>query len=779
MAISSIIINAGFESGDSGWTKDSNWSIDTARSYTGLYAAGKGDSDPGTATIVNDNQALCAPGTVIKAQCFAFGVGRDGNRAGVILQWLDSGSAVIGTDFGNQSAYNSPGTWQLSAVTATAPAGTMYVRIGATGTSVSGGACQVDDFSWDYTSNRVATLTSPFNGSTYTTSQSILLKVNVTGTTPDITSVTYKDDATTLTTVVAPDYSYNLTALAAGSHIIVADVLLASGEVIVSNAATITVTAIIVPPITREFKASNTYSYLVGSSFSGLSSLMPLTARVTGVEVVVDYGFKALIRSSDIGMINSAGSNANVLFDIVNTGTIEAVLLSKDGSTYTTQGSGIVASVPIARSDFDITEEATSESKKWTVMTAAGEQATIGDATSLFGLPTIAASDFINKSLGLRFYPNLGTKPSYANDGDACIRFAIDKVRMRVYFDAGSAEYYFASPDKTEIIKGNLVSAEATGGDFETGDASGILQLDSTLTVTLGSQTWIGDDWTIHAATPPTDANQIGTVAARELNDGVGMSYNGLPSTQAIVDNRSRYEFITANFFAVKSLDSIYGVHGLERAFAFNGSNFYKIYTQKDETKDKPRHVAYHHGHLALGFDDGRLDLSVIGKPYSFDGSLGASEWSIGDAITGLLPLSGTILGVFGSKSIWGLNGTTVDNFGTQVLSPNIGAIEYTVADMGFPVYANAYGIYTLAQTQQYGDYLGTPMSQEVSPWLRPRLLRKYTSDKEVVVAWPVRAKNQYRLAFNDGYIMSMTLNAGGQEAPNFSFQQYNIGTDV
>jgi hypothetical protein len=131
------------------------------------------------------------------------------------------------------------------------------------------------------------------------------------------------------------------------------------------------------------------------------------------------------------------------------------------------------------------------------------------------------------------------------------------------------------------------------------------------------------------------------------------------------------------------------------------------------------------------------------------------------------------MLSIFCRKSIHALAGTTVDNFATQVLSPKIGAVEYTVTDMGFPVYANAYGIYTLAQTNQYGDYLGTPMSQDVSPWLRPRLVRKLTSPKEVVVAWPVRSKNQYRLAFSDGYVLTMTMNNGTQQAPTFSKQKY------
>jgi hypothetical protein len=780
--VSNVIANPGFELGDTLWTKGTSWRIsqNAGTQIEGQWLAQMNtdlDADASNSEILNENVVPVYPGRSITATCRVAGYGADGNVSAVLIEWLNSGMTRISTSVGNSSSNNSPGTWETSSVTAAAPAGAAYARIGAVGTSNSNGSTKVDAFSWNYVSDRDAELTSPADGATFTFGDSVLLKVTMSGTEPAVDNIVYYSDGVQIAEIVGTgSTSYNVTDLAVGTHDITATVTLVGGTEIELGPHEITISAVYVPPTTREFKASNAYTYFVGKNFSGLSKAMPLTALVTGVEVLLDYTTKMLIRSADEEVENVEGSNPNVIFDIAPTGTVEAVLLSEDVGTYTTQGSSITASIPFVRSAYDVEEEGTSEGKKWTVLNqTTGESMILGSETALFGQTSIAAADFLSRALAIRFYPNVTTIPTYADSGDACIRFFIDKLRVRIYFDAGSAEYYFASPDKTQIIKGNLVSSYVMDGDFETADAEGELQLNSELEVMDGTQTWIGDDWTIHAAYPPTDANQIGTVAARDAADGIGMRYNGLPSAAAVVENRSRYQFITANFFAVRQLDSIYGAHGLPRAFAYNGDFFYKIYTQPEAEKDQPRHVAYHHGHLALGFDDGRTDISVIGQPYNYDGALGASEWSIGDKVTGLLPLSGTILGIFGSKSIWGLNGTTVDNFSTQVITPNIGAIEYTVTDMGFPVYANAYGIYTLAQTQQYGDYLGTPMSQDISPWLRPRLVRKYTSDKEVVVAWPVRSKNQYRIAFADGYIMSMTLNAGQQSAPTFSFQQYNI----
>lgn len=779
--ISSVIANKDFELGDVGWVKTGGWSIVNGGGHSGPWCGhihtdvtGGGE----TSEMHNENCAPCAPGTSITLSASVVGFGANYNVAAVIIEWLDASFVRISTSNGNTSDPGSHSVWEISTVTGIAPPGTFYARAICYANTVKNGGISIDDVSWNFTNDRTITLTSPTDTATYTEGDSVLLSVNITGTTPGIEKVVYKDGATTITETLSPDYHFNTTTLAVGVHVITADLHLLGGTIITSNAATITIEAIPIVLITREFKASNAYTYLVASNFSGLSKAMPLTARVTGVEILVDYITKILVRSKDIGVADPMASNPNVLFDTINGGVVEAILLSGADSTFTSEGTTLTSPIALVHTDFDVTETSTSEGKKWTVFEqAAAGTVTVGGDTSLFGLTTIAATDFIGRSIGLRFKPIIIGKPAYADSGDACIRFNIDKVRLRIFFDAGSAEYFFASADKTQVIKGELVSADVDEGDYVTGDATGELQLRPELEIRDGTQTWIGDDWTIHAAYPPNDANQIGTVAIRTADDGIGMSYNGLPSTQAVVENRSRYVFITANFFAVKALDSIYGATGLPRAFAYNGDFFYKIHTQPDPVKDQPRHVAYHHGHLALGYDDGRVDISVIGQPYNFDGALGASEWSIGDGVTGLLPLSGTILGIFGSKSIWGLNGTTVDNFATQVITPNIGAIEYTVTDMGFPVYANAYGVYTLAQTQQYGDYLGTPMSQDISPWLRPRLVRKYTSDKEVVVAWPVRSKNQYRLAFTDGYIVSMTLNSGQQTAPTFSFQQYTIYT--
>ena len=805
MAITTVIANPGFESGDTGWDKGPNVNITVnvpgQEARTGSWHAWSHSSISSYDTYIwNQNKAPVTPGQSITASCWGSGGGHDSNAMAVRLEWQDASGTPILVSKGNESPWSSPGGYYKSTVTAVAPTGAAFVRIGAFLRVKENGGSYVDDFEWNYVNDRTTiTLQSPINNAVYLQNANVHLAVEIDGTQPAITKVEYKDGATVIATITEADYSSNISTLALGTHPISAVAYFVDGTTLTSSTATITIEEPEVPPEPpppqppdpppppppptpetppelpkREFKASNSYTYLSTENFYGLSAAMPATARVTGVEIELDYSLTLLIRSKNKGAGASA-ANSNVIFDITDGGLAEIILMSKEDTSYTKIGAPILEPIPIELADFTRIEENTSEGKKWTVLAGQPKVLTIGGEESFFGVDPVSVSDFVNMAIGFKFSPVLTSLPAYADSGDACVRFIINKYRLRVYFDAGSVEYYFASPDKTQIIKGSLVNSYVFNGNFKTGDASGTLELQPTLEVMDGTQTWIGDDWTIHSGYPPTSDNQIGTVDNRPIDDGVGMSYNGLPTQQAIVYNRSRYEMITTNFYGDSNLDSIYGVTGVGRAFAYNGRFFHYIYTQPAAELDKPRHVAHHHQHLALGFDNGRLDISVVGEPYNFSGVEGASSWAIGDPITGLLPLSGTLLGIFCKRSIWGISGTTIDNFATQVIAPRIGAVEYTIADMGFPVYANTYGIYTLSQTSEYGDYLGTPISQDVSPWLRPRLIRKDTSDKEVAVAWPVRSKNQYKLCFSDGYILTMTLNAGSNQAPTFSIQRYDI----
>src|SRR5690606_31819553 len=115
----------------------------------------------------------------------------------------------------------------------------------------------------------------------------------------------------------------------------------------------------------------------------GLSAAMPSTALVTGVELLVDYKIHLLVRSKNID-VSPEGSNPNVIFDVLDGGRVESILLNGEDTEYTQVGSPIYSSVPIKLSDFDTTEDGTSEGKRWTVMEMSSTASvTIGSSNTL------------------------------------------------------------------------------------------------------------------------------------------------------------------------------------------------------------------------------------------------------------------------------------------------------------------------------------------------------------------------------------------------------------
>jgi hypothetical protein len=294
------------------------------------------------------------------------------------------------------------------------------------------------------------------------------------------------------------------------------------------------------------------------------------------------------------------------------------------------------------------------------------------------------------------------------------------------------------------------------------------LQLDSGATTTKPDNTWSIYD---NVACNPGDivANLTDTFA-----------HNQLELAPELAQENTRYEFLTSNFFAQDGFDAFYGVNGIGRAFYYNGDFFSHIYTQADATLDNPRHIENHMMHLALGFKEGSLQLSVLGEPTNFSGDDGASEFGVGDRITGLMTLNGTTLGVFCEKSVWSIAGSTTDNFTQGILIPKVGCLEYSLVNAGTPLYCNGAGIMTLSQSEKYGDFIGVPLSYSVNTWLRPRLRRVTTANSStpaLIGALPVRSKNQYRLYFRDGAVLTMTIT---EEGPKFTMQEYtsHLNTD-
>lgn len=146
--------NPGFESGDTGWTKGTDWTIieNFDEPFQGTWTARK-SGPPGTSKIINNAVFPVSPGQAIQAQCqVQQGPSDVGQTSGcIILEWYDIADVLLSTSEGNRVIDGRNGGWKPSVVSAVAPPNAVNVRIGGTSTSTVTTLTQFDAFSWNYT----------------------------------------------------------------------------------------------------------------------------------------------------------------------------------------------------------------------------------------------------------------------------------------------------------------------------------------------------------------------------------------------------------------------------------------------------------------------------------------------------------------------------------------------------------------------------------------------------------------------------------------------------
>ena len=267
-----------------------------------------------------------------------------------------------------------------------------------------------------------------------------------------------------------------------------------------------------------------------------------------------------------------------------------------------------------------------------------------------------------------------------------------------------------------------------------------------------------------------TEASAGGDVVA---TIGSAAKYNSLPSEYAMRD--SQYESILANFYADADATAKYGVTGASPAFTYNGNFFSFIKTPLLEVADKPRHIAFHINMLALAYKTGHVLLSTIGAPHDFSSAQGGTAWGFQDSVTGIQGLPGATLAVLTNSGANTLTGTDPSSMEQKNIQTGSGCIEYSLEQIIEPFYLDFHGISNLGATHTYGDFNFGRISNNITPWLKDRLQGNRsteTSQRTPVASVALRNKNQYRLYFDDGYILTTTLFP--DRPPEFTWQHYD-----
>lgn len=347
--------------------------------------------------------------------------------------------------------------------------------------------------------------------------------------------------------------------------------------------------------------------------------------------------------------------------------------------------------------------------------------------------------------------------PAYTGTFDAGTSTAT--LGPSISFDDASdpSDAYYLVGGGGEVLKVRLTQVILDDGTWSGADAEGHFQVIVVERIA-GTRDYPADNDVLHSEYPTTGSSQVLTI-----NGDVAISI--LPGTGALALSGTRYVWNTYNFYGQSSTLSAYGATGASRAFWANEHGYGFIQAVPAEADDVPKYVSFHGGKLALGYRRGSVMLSVAGEPYNFNGVDGAIEIATGDDITGLLELPGDTLAIFGRRSIRKITGTT--DAGTQLgtIAGNSGCFDYTAVLMGQDaVYASHNGISTLGQTAAYGDFIGSRVSDPISTWLRPKLVRSRPGFEEggTVCAYPVRSKGQYRLVLASGETVIATFTKDG-----------------
>lgn len=391
---------------------------------------------------------------------------------------------------------------------------------------------------------------------------------------------------------------------------------------------------------------------------------------------------------------------------------------------------------------------------------------TYGSQTDLWGFDSISIDDINNGDIRVRI--------QFDEGGFGGNTVYVDYISINVHYLQRGQKVYFRTPVSTNLdTTGFLYSYELHDGEFASSPnntATGYMTLHD-----VTDPERITEDMYINP-TATAGGNQIARTSGQ-------LTRNLLPSEAELAAENSRWRSIRANFYQNEEAEGMFGVTGASPAFTYDKyGRFAFIRPPIDRSKDKPRHVAEVANHLVLGMKSGHILVSAVDVPNDFDTSGTATSWSFRDPITGLQPLAGNALGVMCRESIHALLGTqapgdaATDPFRTQNVTPNTGAIEYTVCDAMGALYSDYSGVSRLETSDKFGDFEQGRMTEAVREWTRERLQRHPTANLSTVTSvygMPFRAKNQYRLYFSDGYILNVYLGSS-QRPPEIMLGHYD-----
>jgi len=231
--------------------------------------------------------------------------------------------------------------------------------------------------------------------------------------------------------------------------------------------------------------------------------------------------------------------------------------------------------------------------------------------------------------------------------------------------------------------------------------------------------------------------------------------------TAITITEGGKYDLILYNFTGSTATKRIYGCDGKNRGFEFDGTVYVPIDTGM--TVDTPEHVTAYKEHLIFSFK-GSSQNSGIGTPYIWSAVLGAAELAIGDNVVGYARQAKGLI-IDSRNSTHQLTGSSVADFVLDDVSPETGAIPWTIQTIGKTYCFDDRGMIEVARVQEYGNFALATISGKIQA--------RIDAMRAVAVASSVyRAKDQYRVYGSDGTGICMTVSQG-RYGPIYQFTQF------
>ncbi len=184
---------------------------------------------------------------------------------------------------------------------------------------------------------------------------------------------------------------------------------------------------------------------------------------------------------------------------------------------------------------------------------------------------------------------------------------------------------------------------------------------------------------------------------------------------------------------------------------SITGAGTYALWeVGRTDLRDKPYLLCEHKDHMALAYPLGQLQLSNLGDPMTYTTT--AALFGFGAELTGLLSLKGSVLAVFCRSKIEMISGSTSVDWEKSKHATSVGAIMGTAVDnTGNGLFLHDSGVSSLQAVQAFGNFASADLTRDFKSFITSRIA-------SVVGARIVPGSNQYRLYFDDGNVIRLTM---------------------